>query len=109
MRLRGNARGICGGRVDAVWVPDGRAQRGPIIATRLSQKGLDFGRDQSVTADDTRVLTSRDADALWHRNKRAAANGALQCCALIARFTAYRLLRRDSGTIGPSGTAMGGH
>jgi hypothetical protein len=34
--------------------------RGPIIATRLSQKGLDFGRDQSVTVDDTRVLITRD-------------------------------------------------
>ena len=31
-----------------------------IAGNKLSQKGLDFGRDQSVTADDTRVLTTRD-------------------------------------------------
>jgi hypothetical protein len=36
------------------------ARCGSIIATRLSQKALDFGRDQSVTADDARVLIARD-------------------------------------------------
>jgi len=35
-------------------------RRGRKQATRLSQRGLDFGRDQSVTADDARVLTTRD-------------------------------------------------